>query len=113
MIAADGRSPLPGGPVGCAIDAWIVKNDQGDPLHVQGLMIDVTDQALANAEIRRANTSSRSSRSVPGRRRHGRRRERDRLEPGRRAAVRLLRRGGRRPHIDELVLQGLEAKAST
>ena len=48
VIAADGRT------VWVRDDAWIVKNDQGDPLHVQGLMIDVTDQALANAEIRRA-----------------------------------------------------------
>ncbi len=47
VIAADGRT------VSVRDDAWIVKDEQGTPTHVQGFMIDVTDQALAHAEIRR------------------------------------------------------------
>jgi PAS domain S-box-containing protein len=47
VIAADGRT------VWVRDDAWIVKDEQGIPMHVQGFMIDVTDQALAHAEIRR------------------------------------------------------------
>ena len=47
VIAADGRT------VSVRDDAWIVKDDDGNPAHVQGFMIDVTDQALAHAEIRR------------------------------------------------------------
>jgi PAS domain S-box-containing protein len=48
VIAADGRT------VWVRDDAWIVKDDQGEPQNVQGLMIDITEQALANAEIRRS-----------------------------------------------------------
>jgi PAS domain S-box-containing protein len=47
VIAADGRT------VWVRDDAWIVKDERGSPLHVQGFMIDVTGQALAHAEIRR------------------------------------------------------------
>jgi PAS domain S-box-containing protein len=47
LIAADGRT------VFVRDDAWIVKDEDGNPAHVQGFMIDVTDQALAHAEIRR------------------------------------------------------------
>jgi PAS domain S-box-containing protein len=47
VIAADGRT------VSVRDDAWIVKDEEGTPMHVQGFMIDVTDQALAHAEIRR------------------------------------------------------------
>ncbi len=47
LIAADGRT------VFVRDDAWIVKDEEGNPAHVQGFMIDVTDQALAHAEIRR------------------------------------------------------------
>jgi PAS domain S-box-containing protein len=34
-------------------DAWIAKDEDGKAKHVQGFMVDVTDQALAHAEIRR------------------------------------------------------------
>jgi PAS domain S-box-containing protein len=47
LIAADGRT------VFVRDDARIVKGDDGDPIYVQGFMIDVTDHALAHAEIRR------------------------------------------------------------
>jgi PAS domain S-box-containing protein len=47
VIAADGRT------VSVRDDAWIVKDEDGTLTHVQGFMIDVTDQALAHAEIRR------------------------------------------------------------
>jgi PAS domain S-box-containing protein len=47
LIAADGRT------VFVRDDAWIVKDEDGNPSHVQGFMIDVTDQARAHAEIRR------------------------------------------------------------
>ena len=47
VIAANGRT------VWVRDDAWIVKDEHGIPIHVQGFMIDVTDQALAHAEIRR------------------------------------------------------------
>jgi PAS domain S-box-containing protein len=47
LIASDGRT------VFVRDDARIVKGDDGDPVYVQGFMIDVTDEALANAEIRR------------------------------------------------------------
>jgi PAS domain S-box-containing protein len=47
VIAADGRT------VWVRDDAWIVKDEHGTPTHVQGFMIDVTEQALAEAEIRR------------------------------------------------------------
>jgi PAS domain S-box-containing protein len=47
VIAADGRT------VFVRDDARIIKDDAGAPTHVQGFMIDVTDQALAHAEIRR------------------------------------------------------------
>jgi PAS domain S-box-containing protein len=47
VIAADGRT------VWVRDDAWIVKDDEGDPSRVHGFMIDITEQALADAEIRR------------------------------------------------------------
>lgn len=47
VIAADGRT------VWVRDDAWIVKDEHGTPTYVQGFMIDVTDQALAHAEVRR------------------------------------------------------------
>jgi PAS domain S-box-containing protein len=47
VTAADGRT------VWVRDDAWIIKDEEGTPTHVQGFMIDVTDQALAHAEIRR------------------------------------------------------------
>jgi PAS domain S-box-containing protein len=47
VIAADGRT------VWVRDDARIVKDEHGTPAYVQGFMIDVTDQALAHAEIRR------------------------------------------------------------
>ena len=47
LIAADGRT------VFVRDDAWIAKGEDGEPTHVQGFMMDVTDQALAHAEIRR------------------------------------------------------------
>ena len=47
VIAADGRT------VWVRDDAWIVKDGDGRATRVQGVMIDVTDQAVAHAEIRR------------------------------------------------------------
>jgi PAS domain S-box-containing protein len=47
VIAADGRT------VWVRDDAWIVKDDEGKPSRVHGFMIDITEQALADAEIRR------------------------------------------------------------
>jgi PAS domain S-box-containing protein len=47
VIAADGRT------VFVRDDARIVKGDDGKPVYVQGFMMDVTDEALAHAEIRR------------------------------------------------------------
>ena len=47
VIAADGRT------VWVRDDAWMVKDGDGRVTHVQGVMIDVTDQAVAHAEIRR------------------------------------------------------------
>jgi PAS domain S-box-containing protein len=47
LIAADG------GTVFVRDDARIVKADDGEAAYVQGFMIDVTDEAFANAEIRR------------------------------------------------------------
>ena len=47
LIAADGRT------VFVRDDAWIAKDEDGRSTHVQGFMVDVTDQALAHAEIRR------------------------------------------------------------
>ncbi|MCJ7711846.1 MAG: GAF domain-containing protein, partial [Chloroflexi bacterium] len=47
VIAADGRV------VWVRDDAWVVRDEQGAPLHLQGFMMDVTEQTLAAAEIRR------------------------------------------------------------
>ena len=47
VIAADGRV------VWVRDDAWIVRDEHGTPLHRQGFMMDVTEQTLAAAEIRR------------------------------------------------------------
>ena len=47
LIAADGRT------VFVRDDAWIAKGEDGEPTHVQGFMIDITDQALAHAELDR------------------------------------------------------------
>jgi PAS domain S-box-containing protein len=47
VTAADGRT------VWVRDDAWIVKDDEGKPSRVHGFMIDITEQALADAEIRR------------------------------------------------------------
>ncbi len=47
VIAADGRV------VWVHDDVWIVRDESGEPLHVQGFMMDVTEQTLAAAEIRR------------------------------------------------------------
>ena len=47
FVAADGRT------VWVRDDATIVKDDEGTPTHVHGVMIDITEQALARAEIRR------------------------------------------------------------
>ena len=47
ILAADGRT------VWVRDDVWVVRDDQGVPLHVQGFMMDVTEQTLAAAEIRR------------------------------------------------------------
>ena len=47
VIAADG------GTVWVRDDAWIVKNADGSPSRVHGFMIDITEQAAADAEIRR------------------------------------------------------------
>ena len=78
VIAADGRT------VWVRDDAWMVKDGDGRVTHVQGVMIDVTDQAVAHAEIRRQKQYFESLVDISpvGRHRHGRRRARDRLEPG-------------------------------
>ena len=34
-------------------DSWIVRDDDGTPLHIQGFMLDITEQTEAAAEIRR------------------------------------------------------------
>ena len=47
LIAADGRV------VWVRDDQWIVRNEHGVPLHIQGFMIDITDQHEAALEIRR------------------------------------------------------------
>jgi PAS domain S-box-containing protein len=47
VIAADGRV------VWVRDDSWVVCDDAGTPTHVQGVMIDVTEQTQAAAEIRR------------------------------------------------------------
>jgi PAS domain S-box-containing protein len=47
LIAGDGRT------VFVRDEAWIAKDENGTPTHVQGFMMDVTEQALAHAEIRR------------------------------------------------------------
>ena len=47
VIAADGRA------VWVRDDAWIVRDEHGMPLHRQGFMMDVTEQTLSAAEIRR------------------------------------------------------------
>ncbi len=50
IIAADGRT------VWVRDDAWVVRDEQGKALYVQGFMMDVTEQTLAAAEIRRQKT---------------------------------------------------------
>ena len=47
VMAADGRT------VSVRDDAWIIRDEEGKPWRVHGFMIDITDEALANAEIRR------------------------------------------------------------
>jgi PAS domain S-box-containing protein len=47
LIAADGRT------VWVRDDAWIVKDEEGEPFRIHGFMIDITEQALAEQEIRR------------------------------------------------------------
>jgi PAS domain S-box-containing protein len=47
IIAADG------GVVWVRDDQWIVRDEQGTPLHIQGFMIDITEQHEAALEIRR------------------------------------------------------------
>jgi PAS domain S-box-containing protein len=47
VIAANGRV------VWVRDDTWVVRDDEGTPTHVQGFMIDITDQTAAAAEIRR------------------------------------------------------------
>ena len=47
LIAADGRI------VWVRDDQWIVRDDRGEPLHLQGFMIDITEQHEAALEIRR------------------------------------------------------------
>jgi PAS domain S-box-containing protein len=47
IIAADGRT------MWIRDDAWILRDDEGNPEFVQGYMLDITDQTLASAEIRR------------------------------------------------------------
>ncbi len=47
IIAADGRV------VWIRDDVWVVRDENGQPLHIQGFMMDVTEQTLAAAEIRR------------------------------------------------------------
>ncbi len=47
VLAADGRT------VWVRDDAWIVRDEHGEPYRVHGFMIDITEQALADAEIRR------------------------------------------------------------
>ena len=47
LIAADGRV------VWVRDDQWIVRDEQGTPLHIQGFMIDITAQHEAALEIRR------------------------------------------------------------
>ncbi len=50
IIAADGRV------VWVRDDVWVVRDADGAPLHIQGFMMDVTEQTLAAAEIRRQKT---------------------------------------------------------
>jgi PAS domain S-box-containing protein len=47
LIAADGRV------VWVRDDQWIVRDEQGEPLHIQGFLIDITAQHEASLEIRR------------------------------------------------------------
>jgi PAS domain S-box-containing protein len=47
VVAADGRT------VWVRDDAWVVKDAEGKPSRIHGFMIDITEQALANGEIRR------------------------------------------------------------
>ncbi len=47
LIAADGRV------VWVRDDQWIVRDEHGAPLHIQGFMIDITEQHEAALEIRR------------------------------------------------------------
>ena len=47
IIAADGRT------IWIRDEAWILKDEHGEPEFVQGFMLDVTEHTLTNAEIRR------------------------------------------------------------
>ena len=47
VIAADGRV------VWVRDDHWVVRNTDGSPRHIQGFMLDITEQTLAGAEVRR------------------------------------------------------------
>ncbi len=47
IIAADGRT------VWVRDDAWVVRDQTGAPTHVQGFLIDITEQTEAAAELRR------------------------------------------------------------
>ena len=47
LVAADGRV------VWVRDDQWIVRDEHGEPLHIQGFMLDVTDEHEAAIEIRR------------------------------------------------------------
>ena len=47
VIAGDGRT------VWVRDESWIVRDADGKPLHIQGFMLDITEQTLSAAEIRR------------------------------------------------------------
>ncbi len=47
VMAGDGRT------VWVRDESWIVRDAEGNPLHIQGFMLDITEQTLAAAEIRR------------------------------------------------------------
>ena len=47
VIAGDGRT------VWVRDESWIVRDADGNPLHIQGFMLDITEQTLSAAEIRR------------------------------------------------------------
>jgi PAS domain S-box-containing protein len=47
VIAGDGRT------VWVRDESWVVRDADGTPLHIQGFMLDITEQTLSAAEIRR------------------------------------------------------------